>query len=275
MSVDGELLQLTDDLADDLSPDWSPDGSRIAFSSNRDGKQHIYVMNADGSSPTEITHSPAEDTEPSWSADGKRITFARSIDGHQDIYLMNADGSDQTRLTSAAETDSSPAINSSPRWSSDGKILFVDRRDGQRGIYVIGGDGAITRLSEARASRAVWSPDATKVAFNAPSLEKIAGHPWLEIFVMESDGGNVRMITRIPNSTFVPCWSPDGASIAFVMEAEPRANIFQVDLNGGNLRRLTAGPKFDDRPAFSPDGSKLAFQSNRSGNYEIYVMNLR
>jgi Tol biopolymer transport system component len=46
-------------------------------------------------------------------------------------------------------------------------------------------------------------------------------------------------------------------------------------LNGGNRRRLTAGPKFDAQPAISPDGSKLAFQSNRNGNYEIYVMNLR
>ena len=73
----------------------------------------------------------------------------------------------------------------------------------------------------------------------------------------------------------MPCWSPDGASIAFVYEALPGANIFQIDLDGKNLRRLTAGPKVDERPAFSPDGSKLAFQSNRDGNYEIYVMNLR
>jgi hypothetical protein len=51
------------------------------------------------------------------------------------------------------------------------------------------------------------------------------------------------------------------------------ANIFEIDLDGGNLRRLTAGPKVDGRPAFSPDGSRLAFQSNRDGDYEIYVMN--
>ena len=40
-------------------------------------------------------------------------------------------------------------------------------------------------------------------------------------------------------------------------------------------KRLTAGPKSDDQAAISPDGSKLAFQSNRDGNFEIYVMNLR
>jgi TolB protein len=92
---------------------------------------------------------------------------------------------------------------------------------------------------------------------------------------MDADGGNKRKITTLDTSAFVPCWSPDGTSIAFVFEALHKAYIFQIDLDGKNLRRLTAGPKLDERPTFSPDGSKLAFQSNRNGNYEIYVMNLR
>jgi len=84
------------------------------------------------------------------------------------------------------------------------------------------------------------------------------------------------MVTRNLASTFAPCWSPDGATIAFnVDKFGVMANIFQIDLDGGNRRRLTAGPKIDAQPAISPDGSKLAFQSNRGGNYEIYVMNLR
>jgi TolB protein len=68
---------------------------------------------------------------------------------------------------------------------------------------------------------------------------------------------------------------PDSKSIAFnVDDMGVRSNIFQVDADGTNFRRLTAGPNIDTRPAFSPDGSKLAFQSNRDGDYEIYVMNL-
>ncbi|MCA1578682.1 MAG: hypothetical protein LC794_15115 [Acidobacteria bacterium] len=84
------------------------------------------------------------------------------------------------------------------------------------------------------------------------------------------------MITRSPNSTFVPKWSADGATITFVIEYDGlRANIFVMPAEGGNLKRLTAGPKFDGRPAYSPDGTKLAFESNRDGNFEIYVMSLR
>ena len=136
----------------------------------------------------------------------------------------------------------------------------------------MGDDGTnVTMLAQVRVGQADWSPDAKKIAFNG-ILEEIEG---LTIYVMDSDGRNLRMIARLPNSAFVPCWSSDGASIAFDMEMLPKSNIFQVDLDGGNFRRLTAGPKLDERPAFSPDGSKLAFQSNRDGNYEIYVMNLR
>lgn len=138
------------------------------------------------------------------------------------------------------------------------------------------GGGNVARLTTTGAGQAAWSPDGRRIAFVRPGLEKINEHFWLQIYVMDADGGNVGMITRSPHSTFVPRWSPDGAAIAFVIEYYgARANIFQINPDGGNLKRLTAGPKLDGRPAYSPDGSKLAFQSNRDGNYEIYVMNLR
>ena len=100
----------------------------------------------------------------------------------------------------------------------------------------------------------------------------------MEIYVADADGSNMKTVTTSPGSKFSPCWSPDGLSIAFndeKLSANDMANLSQINLDGRNLRRLTAGPKMDQRPAYSPDGSKLAFQSNRDGNYEIYVMNLR
>jgi Tol biopolymer transport system component/DNA-binding winged helix-turn-helix (wHTH) protein len=270
-SVDGDVAQLTDDPADDLSPDWSPDGTRIAFSSNRNGKQHIYVMNADGSSPAQVTRSAGEDTEPSWSTDGKRIAFTSTRDGNSDIYVMNADGSNQNRLTN------DPGVDRFPRWSADGRILFVSNRDGQADIYVMDqAGGNVTRLTTVGARQAAWSPDGKKISFVSRSPEIINKAYWLQLFVMNSEDGTVRMITRSPNSTFQPSWSPDGTAIAFVVEYYGnRANIFQIDAEGRTPKRLTAGPKFDGRPSYSADGTKLAFESNRDGNYEIYVMSLR
>ncbi len=53
--VRAPLLRLTNHPATDGTPSWSPDGSRIAFTSNRDGKSEIYLMNPDGSGVTRLT----------------------------------------------------------------------------------------------------------------------------------------------------------------------------------------------------------------------------
>lgn len=47
-------------------PAWSPDGTRISFTSDRDGNREIYVMNSDGSGQTNLTKDPADDRNPAW-----------------------------------------------------------------------------------------------------------------------------------------------------------------------------------------------------------------
>ena len=136
-------------------------------------------------------------------------------------------------------------------------------------------DGATVRLTpKAFETLLVLVQHAVQVVEKEQLLKEV--WPPLQVFVADADGGNVKMITRNPASTFAPCWSPDGATICFTIDKlGVMSNIFQIDLDGGNRRRLTAGPKIDAQPAISPDGARLAFQSNRDGNYEIYVMNLR
>jgi TolB protein len=170
-----------------------------------------------------------------------------------------------------------PGTDVSAKWSPDGRIFFASNREGKLGIYVMDADGTnVTRFTKAGAAQPACSPNGRQVAFIGTSLERINSSFPLQIFVADANGGNVRMITRTPASTFVPCWSPDGATIVFAIDDFGiRSNILQIDQDGSNRGRLTAGPKIDAQPAISPDGSKLAFQSNRGGNYEIYIMNLR
>ena len=66
------MLRLTNDGAFNREPEWSPDGTKIAWTSRRDGNDEVYVMNADGSGQTNLTNNPAADLHPTWSPDGTR-----------------------------------------------------------------------------------------------------------------------------------------------------------------------------------------------------------
>src|SRR5437868_3727851 len=116
-------------------------GSKIVFSSNRDGQTQIYLMNSDGSGQVRLTNSGANDDSPRWSPNGTKILFQSDRDnpatGYNDIYVMNSDGSGQARLTTDPNDDSSAA------WSPDGsRIVFQSIRNGLfYQVYVMNSDG--------------------------------------------------------------------------------------------------------------------------------------
>ena len=110
-------------------PDPTQGGVKIAFDSNRDGNDEIYVMNSDGTNMTNLTNNPADDEFPSWSPDGTKVAFESGYD----IYVMNADGSDWTRLINWSPDN--PAWGQDPSWSPDGtKIVFTSQLDGNRDV---------------------------------------------------------------------------------------------------------------------------------------------
>jgi len=70
-----------------------PPVETIAFASNRDGDDEIYVMKTDGSHVVQLTINNYRDTLPSCSPDGQKITFQSNGTGDFEIFTMNADGS--------------------------------------------------------------------------------------------------------------------------------------------------------------------------------------
>ena len=201
----------------DSSPSWSPEGKRIAFSSNRDARKgdfifEIYVMDADGGNPQNLTNNLKDDQYPSWSPDGKRIVFSARRDGHfenkfsitDEIYVMDADGGNQQRLTENRKNDWDPS------WSPDGKrIAFSSDRKGDLEnfeIYVIDADGGNQqKLTENRVDDGspVWSPDSKRIAFHS---DKDGNFENFEIYVMEADGGNLQNLTNSPHADVSPAW---------------------------------------------------------------------
>ncbi|MDH3674085.1 MAG: hypothetical protein OES12_01210, partial [Anaerolineae bacterium] len=84
---------------------------------------------------------------------------------NQDIYVISADARELTRLTDH------PAVDTSPAWTPDNRLLFRSLRSGQWGIYVMDADGENQRLLLDTPSELTWQPDGLAVTSDVTWLE--------------------------------------------------------------------------------------------------------
>jgi uncharacterized repeat protein (TIGR01451 family) len=252
-------------------------GPKIAFASYRNSafpapEADILVMDPDGSNATALTHDANNERnsfDPAWSPDGRKIAFtsdraASTEFGSIDIWVMNADGSDPQQLT----TMGAGASASGPTWSPDGSKIAYEAAGG---ISVMNADGTGQTLitpGDSTAQQPAWSPDGFRIAFLTLRHD---GSDWTtfnwELYVMNADGSGQTRLTSTPVRVHDshPAWSPDGMKIAyesFVVNLNSTAedsDIFVINADGTNPTPLTAGPEYEARPAWSPDGSKIVF----------------
>jgi TolB protein len=93
-----------------------------------------------------------------------------------------------------------------------------------------------------------------------------------EVYLLDTDAGQVTNLTRHPAEDRAPAWRPDGGAIAFESHRDGNWEIYVLDLASGALERMTEDPAYDGRPAWSPDGSQIAFESYRGGDLDIYAL---
>ena len=165
--ADGRLMQLTASHHYDGAPAWSPDGGRIAFESFRAGDLDIWVVDADGEQPVNLTpDSPFGDAGPAWSPDGQTIAFTSWRYGDRDIFLLDVETLEVVQFTGSPDAEERPA------WSPDGaRLAYVAEPGYTREVYIAdlaawpAEGGAQARLTWlARDDGFAWSPDGERFA---------------------------------------------------------------------------------------------------------------
>jgi Tol biopolymer transport system component len=197
----------------------------------------IYTSKLDGSDKRALTKYGVYTAEGTVSPDGKTIVFTSLKDGDLEIYTMNVDGSNVRRLTHVLGYDGGPAF------SPDGKKIVYRAFHPQTAA-----DSAqyLARLAE------------------KPPLVK----PWdVDIWIMNADGSDQRMVIHLPGPSFAPAFHPDGRRIIFSSNyLHPEGydfDLFLVNPDGTGLERVTTSNQFDAFPMFSPDGKQLVWESGR------------
>jgi len=150
----------------EINPQFSPDGTKILYVRKHRGSRNVWVVNADGSDPRQLTRHLWLSTA-AWSPDGKRVAVTGSGGAGRHLYVVTVAGRGSHRLAVGENLTNGLAWTPDGRWITyadfDGKIRRV-RPDG-RGREAIGG------IPDREVRRLLWSPDGRHLVYAARSIE--------------------------------------------------------------------------------------------------------
>lgn len=225
-------------------PRWSLDGTRIAFLSDKTGKDKIWIMDADGQNDFELTSSDFLEINPFWSPDGLKLFFGRNT-------VATAPGS---------------GCGHCPHW----EIFVYDLTDGSETQLTVNASRDVTPTV---------SPDGNTVAFARAESPNDCCNP-TNLWTMSPDGSNQQQLVPASGGGFLyefpSAWTSNSNEILAAKQfGSSSLNAYEVVLVSldGTLDRITNNNVYDYPLAFSPDEEQILFYSTESGPFELWIMN--
>lgn len=253
---------------------FSADGNRMIFQSERDGTNpfyQMYILDLESGDTGRISPGIGKTTCGWLHPDGERALFASTQYDPEAEAKMKAElefrASGQTRRY---------------QWDYDPTYDIVET-DLESGAY--------KKLTDIRGydAEGAYSPYGTKIVFasnrhayaadlskeDAGRLERDPSF-FMDIYVMDADGSNVKRLTDTPGYDGGPFWSADGSKITWRRFSEDgaRAEVFTMNADGSGERQITHLNVMSWAPFFHPSGDYLVFATNLQGfsNFELYIV---
>lgn len=253
---------------------FSADGSQMIFQSERIDTNpfyQMYILNMETGDIDHVSTGTGKTTCGWIHPDNSRALFASTQFDPDAVAKMKAElefrASGQTRRY---QWDYDPAYD----------IVETDLKTKE-----------FKRLTDARGydAEGSYSPDGKRIAFasnrhayatdlsaeDAERLDKDQSY-FMELYVMDADGSNVKRLTNAPGYDGGPFWSADGTKITWRRFSEDgaRAEVFTMNADGSNERQITDLKAMSWAPYFHPSGEYIVFSTNLQGfaNFELYLV---
>lgn len=246
---------------DDYGPIYSPSGDQIAFVSDRSGAWEVWVADAEGGAPRQLTEL-GHAISPGWSPDGRRIVFSSATADWEDVFVIDAGGGTPRNLTD-------PEGGAIPSWSADREwIYYMDDRDSDtwriRKTPVAGGPSV--RLTDRLSFRPREGPDG-RVFFNSGD----------QVWAVPTDGGKATPVLDLPAWQYC-FWQQ---YVIYANRNDPdRQALEMLNLETGEVTELAViygeSPWGWSGMSVSPDGQWVVYASlDSSGSDLMLVENFR
>lgn len=258
---DGEPRRIGELAERCCSPLFSPDGRYLYFTCDDRGSECYDVYRCELASGELVNLLPdtpnlAPLPDPDLSPDGTRLALTVSHGPGYAVAVMPTEPSPGGKAL--RRFTEHPYMESSPRWSPDGKHLAVTT--GTRGqdtaIVVIdaptGETSFVGGSDEFHAGQLAWCPDGRRIAFSGGAGD----HPAIGIYELLT--GSITWAWQDEHAdAHHPAWAPSGEALAFLVDVEGETGLCHVDLRDGALLEYSIGPGNHYAPSFTPDGRAL------------------
>ena len=261
----------------DVSPRWSPDNTRLAYLSDADGKQQLYIRWMDTGQTARITNLEQAPDSIAWSPDGKMLSFSSLVLGKGPHIA------DLPAPPSGAKWADPPTAYDRLVYRFNGSGYL---KPGYMQLFVVDSEGGAPRQvtngnfpnggNEFGPNRASWTPDG-KYLIASVNRHPESDHEYqdTEVYEFSVADGSLRPLTSRKGPDNSPEVSPNGKWIAYTgyddrYQGHQTTKLYLMNRDGSNSRSLSDKLDRDVQdPQWAPDNSGVFFRYDDQGDSKI------